>query len=170
MRSVDEIILITSHFITLSGAIDILAFIGGSKTADTIIRDHPAPHRLKTFLQLEAKNAAVVMPDADMKTAVDQVPTKYMNAHTILFKCIYIYKLNTSLRTYVKVALGATSFNGQRCTAIKMIFVHKSIVDKFLGEFTKKINSLKYGLPWEKDVAITPLAEGEKKVCVYICA
>ena len=27
--------------------VDIFAFIGGSKAADTLIREHPAPHRLK---------------------------------------------------------------------------------------------------------------------------
>jgi glyceraldehyde-3-phosphate dehydrogenase (NADP+) len=32
---------------------DIFAFIGGHKVADSLLRDHPAPHRLKvlTFLQ-----------------------------------------------------------------------------------------------------------------------
>ena len=42
-----------------SGAIDSLAFIGGSAAADDLIRQHPYPHRLKIFLQLEAKNMAV---------------------------------------------------------------------------------------------------------------
>jgi len=39
-----------------TGSIDILAFIGGSSAADKIIKDHPHPHRLKVFLQLEGKN------------------------------------------------------------------------------------------------------------------
>jgi glyceraldehyde-3-phosphate dehydrogenase (NADP+) len=42
-----------------SGAIDGLAFIGGSSAADTLIKGHPHPHRLKVFLQLEAKNMGV---------------------------------------------------------------------------------------------------------------
>ena len=42
-----------------TGAIDALAFIGGSKAADDLIRQHPHPHRLKVFLQLEAKNMGV---------------------------------------------------------------------------------------------------------------
>lgn len=42
-----------------SGAIDGLAFIGGSSAADDLIRQHPHPHRLKVFLQLEAKNMGV---------------------------------------------------------------------------------------------------------------
>lgn len=42
-----------------TGDIDVLAFIGGSKAADDLIGQHPQPHRLKVFLQLEAKNMGV---------------------------------------------------------------------------------------------------------------
>ena len=42
-----------------SGSIDGLAFIGGSDAADDLIKQHPHPHRLKVFLQLEAKNMGV---------------------------------------------------------------------------------------------------------------
>jgi glyceraldehyde-3-phosphate dehydrogenase (NADP+) len=45
--------------IMATGAIDGLAFIGGSNAADDLIKQHPHPHRLKVFLQLEAKNMAV---------------------------------------------------------------------------------------------------------------
>lgn len=45
-----------------TGDIDALAFIGGSKAADDLIRQHPQPHRLKVFLQLEAKNMGVSRP------------------------------------------------------------------------------------------------------------
>ena len=54
-------------------ASDILAFIGGSKAADALIKAHPYPHRLKLFLQLEGKNLGVILPDADMATAVEQI-------------------------------------------------------------------------------------------------
>lgn len=42
-----------------TGDIDGLAFIGGANAADDLIGQHPHPHRLKVFLQLEAKNMAV---------------------------------------------------------------------------------------------------------------
>ena len=42
-----------------TGDIDALAFIGGSSAADDLIGKHPHPHRLKVFLQLEAKNMGV---------------------------------------------------------------------------------------------------------------
>jgi len=42
-----------------TGDVDGLAFIGGSNAADSLIKQHPHPHRLKVFLQLEANNMAV---------------------------------------------------------------------------------------------------------------
>ena len=42
-----------------TGSIDGLSFIGGSDAADDLIRQHPQPHRLKVFLQLEGKNMGV---------------------------------------------------------------------------------------------------------------
>jgi glyceraldehyde-3-phosphate dehydrogenase (NADP+) len=115
-----------------TGDIDILAFIGGSNTADLLIKEHPYPHRLKIFLQLEGKNLGIVFPDADLNVAVDQI------------------------------VLGATSYNGQRCTAIKLVMVHESVREKFMGMLSEKIAALKVGLPWTDDVAITPLPEAEK--------
>jgi glyceraldehyde-3-phosphate dehydrogenase (NADP+) len=115
-----------------TGDIDVLAFIGGSKAADEVIKAHPHPHRLKVFLQLEGKNLGIVMPDADMDTAVKQI------------------------------TVGATSYNGQRCTAIKLVMVHKSRADEFIKKFSASVNALKWGLPWSPGVAITPLPEPKK--------
>ena len=53
--------------------------------------------------------------------------------------------------------LGALSFNGQRCTALKMLIVHRSVVDEFLRRFVVALDKLKVGMPWEEGVAITPL-------------
>lgn len=115
-----------------TGAIDILAFIGGSSAADQIIKAHPHPHRLKVFLQLEGKNMGIVLPDANLQTAVEQV------------------------------TLGSTNYNGQRCTAIKLVLLHKSVAAEFIALFKKAIARLKWGLPWESGVLITPLPEKGK--------
>lgn len=115
-----------------TGSIDILAFIGGSKAADAIIKDHPHPHRLKVFLQLEGKNLGIVLPDADLDVAAEQV------------------------------TIGSTTYNGQRCTAIKLTMVHESIATEFLEKLKQKFAKLKYGLPWEQGVLITPLPEDKK--------
>jgi glyceraldehyde-3-phosphate dehydrogenase (NADP+) len=115
-----------------TGLVDVLGVIGGVGGADALIKAHPHPHRLKVFAQLEAKNLGIVLSDADLEVAVEQ--------------CV----------------LGATSYNGQRCTAIKLIMVHESIADEFVSRLVKRVSALKGGLPWEKDVAITPLPESGK--------
>eukprot|EP01116_Phalansterium_solitarium_P001771 TRINITY_DN11590_c0_g1_i1.p1 TRINITY_DN11590_c0_g1~~TRINITY_DN11590_c0_g1_i1.p1 ORF type:complete len:535 (-),score=60.23 TRINITY_DN11590_c0_g1_i1:84-1688(-) len=115
-----------------TGLIDVFAFIGTSQAASEVQKAHPSPHRLRVCLGLEAKNPAIILPDADMKVAVEE--------------CI----------------LGSLSFNGQRCTALKIIFVHESIASEFVSKFSKAVDALKMGLPWEKDVKITPLPEENK--------
>jgi len=114
-----------------SGKVDIFAFIGSSKAADTLIKQHPAPHRLKYSLGLDAKNLCVVTEHADLDIAATE--------------CV----------------IGATSFNGQRCTAIKLILVHQSVVEAFLFKFQAELAKLKAGLPWDK-VDLTPLPEPNK--------
>ncbi len=110
-----------------SGKISVLALIGSSKVADHLNKQHPKSHRLRAVLGLDAKNAAIVLPDADLDLTVKE--------------CL----------------LGALSFNGQRCTALKMLIVHRSIVEEFLRRFTEAVGKLKVGMPWEPGVSITPL-------------
>lgn len=112
-----------------SGRVDVFAFIGSSRAADILKKEHPKPHRLRSVLGLEAKNAAIVLPDADLDLAVRE--------------CV----------------LGSLSFNGQRCTALKMLFVHEDIVDVFLERVSRAVDALKIGMPWEEGVKITPLPD-----------
>jgi aldehyde dehydrogenase (NAD+) len=112
-----------------SGKVNVLTLIGSSKVADHLKKMHPKVNRLRAILGLDAKNAAIVMPDADIELAVKE--------------CL----------------LGALSFNGQRCTALKIMIVHRSRVDEFLSRISAEIARLKVGMPWEKSVAITPLPE-----------
>ena len=58
--------------------------------------------------------------------------------------------------------LGSLSFNGQRCTALKIIFVHENIAAAFNKLYVEKLDKLKMGMPWETDVMITPLPEFDK--------
>jgi glyceraldehyde-3-phosphate dehydrogenase (NADP+) len=115
-----------------SGKINVLTLIGSSKVADELKKLHPKVNRLRAILGLDAKNAAIITANADIKLAVQET------------------------------VLGSLSFNGQRCTALKIIFVHKSIVDEFLSQLTTEVSKLKIGMPWEKGVAITPLPEPHK--------
>ncbi|BDX38200.1 glyceraldehyde-3-phosphate dehydrogenase [Tenuifilaceae bacterium CYCD] len=115
-----------------SGLVDVLAFIGSSRVADILKLQHPRPHRMRCILGLDAKNPALVMPDADLDLAVKECVT------------------------------GSLSFNGQRCTGLKIMFVHKSIIDEFLRKMAETIDKLPQGMPWEKGVKLTPLPEFNK--------
>ncbi len=115
-----------------SGKIDVLAFIGSSAVADILKHLHPKPHRLKCVLGLDAKNPAVILDDADLETTVKE--------------CI----------------LGAFSYNGQRCTALKILFVHKKFENIFIERFIEELENLKFGMPWEENVKITPLPSFER--------
>ncbi len=110
-----------------SGKVNVLALIGSSRVADHLKKQHPKSHRLRAILGLDAKNAAIVLPDADLDLAVRE--------------CL----------------LGALSFNGQRCTALKMLIVHRTIVDEFLRRFVAALERLVIGMPWTDGVDITPL-------------
>ena len=115
-----------------SGKIDVLTLIGSSQMADRLQKSHPKVNRLRSVLGLDAKNAAIVLRNADLEATVKEV------------------------------VLGSLSFNGQRCTAIKIVFVHNSIADDFLQRLGSAISKLKMGMPWEKGVQITPVAEPDK--------
>jgi glyceraldehyde-3-phosphate dehydrogenase (NADP+) len=114
------------------GSLDIFAFIGTSKAAVDLQRLHPHPNRLRVCLGLDAKNPAIVCADADVTVAVNE--------------CV----------------LGSLSFNGQRCTALKVIYVHESIAEEFVKRFCAAVDNLKIGLPWHAGVNITPLPEPQK--------
>jgi glyceraldehyde-3-phosphate dehydrogenase (NADP+) len=115
-----------------SGKVDVLAFIGTSRVVNILKRQHPRPNRLRCVTGLEAKNPAIVLPDADLAAAVKE--------------CVS----------------GALSFNGQRCTAIKIIFVHRAVEAAFLERFSAAVDALPAGMPWEPGVALTPLPEENK--------
>ncbi|MBF8781366.1 NADP-dependent glyceraldehyde-3-phosphate dehydrogenase [Pseudomonas fulva] len=115
-----------------SGKIDVFAFIGTHKAASDLKKLHPRPHRLRAALGLDAKNPGIVLPQVDLDNAVEEAVT------------------------------GALSFNGQRCTALKILFVHEDVVEAFLDKFNSKVAALKPGMPWEPGVALTPLPEPGK--------
>ena len=62
-------------------------------------------------LGLEAKNPAIILPDADLDLTIKE--------------CIN----------------GTLSYNGQRCTALKILFVHESIIDDFIAKFSEAVDS-----------------------------
>ncbi len=119
-----------------SGKVDVLALIGNSKSANALQNQHPKSNRLRLVLGLEAKNPAIVLPDADLDLAIDE--------------CI----------------AGTTSFNGQRCTALKVLYVHENIIEEFNKRFSAKVDALKFGNPWEDGAKLTPLPEPDKPIYI----
>ncbi|RZL47394.1 MAG: NADP-dependent glyceraldehyde-3-phosphate dehydrogenase [Pedobacter sp.] len=115
-----------------SGKINVLTLIGSSKVANELKKMHPKVNRLRAILGLDAKNAAIITSKADLKLAVQET------------------------------VLGSLSFNGQRCTALKIIFVHRSLADEFLKQLSESVNKLKFGMPWVDGVSLTPLPEPHK--------
>jgi glyceraldehyde-3-phosphate dehydrogenase (NADP+) len=115
-----------------SGKINVLGLIGTSRTANTLKMLHPKPNRLRCVLGLEAKNPAIVLKTADLDLAVKE--------------CLR----------------GALSFNGQRCTALKIVFVDEAVSGAFLERLTSAVGGLKFGMPWQPGVLVTPMAEKGK--------
>ncbi|QQT26969.1 NADP-dependent glyceraldehyde-3-phosphate dehydrogenase [Sphingobacterium spiritivorum] len=122
-----------------SGKINVLTLIGSSRVADELKKLHPKVNRLRAILGLDAKNAAIITKDADLDLAVSET------------------------------LLGSLSFNGQRCTAIKIVYVHRSLAQEFLKRLSAEVSKLKYGMPWEKGVALTPLPEVGKPAYLESC-
>jgi glyceraldehyde-3-phosphate dehydrogenase (NADP+) len=122
-----------------SGKINVLTLIGSSKVANDLKKMHPKLNRLRAVLGLDAKNAGIVLKNADLELAVKE--------------CI----------------LGSLSFNGQRCTAIKIIWVHRSIAKLFIDRFNEELAKLKFGMPWDAGVNLTPLPEPNKPAYLTEC-
>jgi len=122
-----------------SGKINALTLIGSSRVADKLKKSHPKVNRLRAILGLDAKNAAIVLDNADIELAVQE--------------CL----------------LGSLSFNGQRCTALKILFVHRSIADVFIAKYNEALSKLKIGMPWDDGVNLTPLPEPNKPKYLKEC-
>ncbi|MFZ5569277.1 MAG: NADP-dependent glyceraldehyde-3-phosphate dehydrogenase [Thermodesulfobacteriota bacterium] len=118
--------------IMASGHVDVFAFIGSATVANLLEKQHPKPNRLRRVLGLGAKNPAIILEDADLDLTVKE--------------CL----------------LGTLSYNGQRCTALKILFVQKKIAAAFIEKYCAAVSSLKMGMPWETGVQITPLPESNK--------
>ncbi|MCO5723444.1 NADP-dependent glyceraldehyde-3-phosphate dehydrogenase [Robiginitalea marina] len=115
-----------------TGKVDVLALIGNSLSANALQEQHPKSNRLRLVLGLEAKNPAIIMPDADLDLTLQE--------------CL----------------AGTLSFNGQRCTALKIVYVHEDVREKFLSAFSEAVDALKFGNPWDEGVKLTPLPEPGK--------
>jgi glyceraldehyde-3-phosphate dehydrogenase (NADP+) len=91
----------------MKSGVAVLALIGNS-TQQSPCTNTQQKNRLRLILGLEAKNPAIILPDADLDLAIQE--------------CI----------------AGSLSFNGQRCTALKIVYVHEKIAEEFNKRFAAK--------------------------------
>ena len=120
------------------GTVDVLAFIGSEGAANAILSQHPTPSFIHKILGLGAKNAAVVLPGASVDEAA------------------------------ARIAKGALGFNGQRCTAEKIVFVpNGAFGDSVVAAISDRVAKLPLGMPWDPAAAITPLPEPSKLAAMW---
>lgn len=83
-------------------------------------------HKIPLVLEMGGKDPAIVLDDCDLELTANEI---------------------------VK---GALSYNGQRCTAIKRVFVSKNIHSQLVELITNKVNKLTVGVPSD-NTNITPV-------------
>jgi len=93
----------------------------GSTEVGYTIADAAAKKLIPATLELGGKSANIYFPDCPWEKAVEGV------------------------------AMGILFNQGQVCCAGSRVFVHEDIYDRFLADMVKTFESVKVGLPWEKD-------------------
>ena len=104
------------------------ATLTGSEGAGRSVAQHAGEHLKKTVLELGGSDAFVVMPTADLDTAIE---------------------------TAVKAR---TINNGQSCIAAKRFIVHRAIAARFLAGFSSGMQALRMGDPLDPNTQLGPLA------------
>ncbi|WP_159553155.1 aldehyde dehydrogenase family protein [Citricoccus sp. K5] len=106
--------------------VNMVAFTG-SVDAGRDIMAAGAPTLKRMLLELGGNDAAVVLSDADLETAIP------------------------------KLYRGAFALSGQICAAIKRLYVHESIFDDVVEGMAALALAAKAGTPWEDGVTMGPL-------------
>jgi len=132
----------TINFVTGSGGVvgktileskivDGIAFTG-SKEVGMAGYASFAVNKPRPFIsEMGGKNPAIITSTADIETAADGV---------------------------LRAAFG---YSGQKCSACSRVYVHKSIANNFLEKLVDKTTGLKIGKPWNKDIFIGPVINGD---------
>jgi succinate-semialdehyde dehydrogenase/glutarate-semialdehyde dehydrogenase len=100
----------------------------GSEGAGRSVASTAGKNLKKSVVELGGSDPFVVMPSADLESAVSTAVTARM--------------IN----------------NGQSCIAAKRFIVHEKVYDEFLGRFVQKVSSVRIGDPMEEKTELGPLA------------
>lgn len=111
-------------YVTTHREINFINFTGSTEVGSRISE---ITKMVPLLLELGGKDAAIILEDADLKKAADNI------------------------------VAGAYSYSGQRCTAVKRILVIDQIADQLVKELKVRIERLKTGNPLKGDVDIVPL-------------
>lgn len=101
--------------------ISMISFTGGTETGVNISKQ---TKMIPLVLELGGKDPAIVLEDADISKAANQIVG------------------------------GAFSYSGQRCTAIKRVFALPKIADELVTKITEEVNALSVGSPEENSVIV----------------
>ncbi|CAK5263764.1 unnamed protein product [Mycena citricolor] len=112
--------------ITQSRSVDLVSFTG-SEHVGRIVGKTVQSRFGKLILELGGNNAAIVMPDADLKMAIPSV------------------------------FFGAIGTAGQRCTSTRRLYLHRKVADEFLERLGKVYSSVTPGDPLDDATLLGPL-------------
>jgi oxepin-CoA hydrolase/3-oxo-5,6-dehydrosuberyl-CoA semialdehyde dehydrogenase len=128
----------TGNLLELLGGQDVLAFTGSSTTG-TLLRGGKAVlgHNVRVNVEADSLNAAVLGPDAGEGTE--------------------------TLNLFVgDVARDITQKTGQKCTAIRRVYVPKDRVDAVLELLSERLSGCKVGNPANEEVTMGPVATAQQ--------
>lgn len=115
---------VIGDYIVTHDSVDFINFTGSTEVGEHIsLLTSMKP----MILELGGKDAAIVLDDADLDFAADNIVD------------------------------GAYSYSGQRCTAVKRILVQDDVADSLIEKLKARIERLKVGDPRDDGVTITPL-------------
>lgn len=118
---------VIGDYLTSHPGIDMITFTGGTGTGQHLSQQ---ASMVPVVLELGGKDPALVLEDADMTLAADQIVS------------------------------GAFSYSGQRCTAIKRVFVLEQQADALVAMLKERVANLTVGSP-EDNSFIVPLIDGK---------
>jgi acyl-CoA reductase-like NAD-dependent aldehyde dehydrogenase len=119
------------EILTTNPAVDAITFTGSNKVGRAI-QAKAGPLGKKVQLELGGKNPAVVLSNADLDHAADQV------------------------------ARGAFLSTGQKCTATSRVIVERAVWSEFQAKFVKRTEQMKIGDPSEPHTNVGPVSSDQQ--------